>query len=312
MSEDDAIRATNDDASTCKRAAVQLGYWKDPYINYFIRASERKAPEINRGFYARVKGVHALLKQFLEITKCQGQIVNLGAGFDTTYWNLKDDGLAPKNFIEVDFQGVTSRKTYYIQHRKPLLERLASEDSEVKFVDADLHSKEYHIVAADLRNLTELKTKLSECNIDYSLPTCFLTECVLIYMPADASTNLVQWIPKEFSSAFFVNYEQVNMGDRFGKVMLDNLRGRGCSLPGIDHCMSLETQKQRFLKNGWEGADAINMVNVYRSLPQTDIQRMERIEFLDELELLTQLQEHYAITYASVDRLNIGLDRIQF
>jgi len=67
MSEDDAVRATNDDAASCKRAAVQLGYWKDPYINYFMRASERKAPEINRGFYVRVRGVHSLLKQFLEV-----------------------------------------------------------------------------------------------------------------------------------------------------------------------------------------------------------------------------------------------------
>uniref|UniRef100_A0A803YQD0 Uncharacterized protein n=1 Tax=Meleagris gallopavo TaxID=9103 RepID=A0A803YQD0_MELGA len=30
--------------------AVSVGYWKDPYIQYFVRqAKERKAPEINRG-----------------------------------------------------------------------------------------------------------------------------------------------------------------------------------------------------------------------------------------------------------------------
>lgn len=32
------------------RFAVSVGYWKDPYIQYFVRqAKERKAPEINRG-----------------------------------------------------------------------------------------------------------------------------------------------------------------------------------------------------------------------------------------------------------------------
>ena len=63
----------------------------------------------------------------LQKTGCQCQIVNLGAGFDTTYWNLKDEGLAPIRFIEVDFQGVTARKCYYVKNRKPLLEKLQKE-----------------------------------------------------------------------------------------------------------------------------------------------------------------------------------------
>lgn len=35
------------------------------------------------------------------------------------------------------------------------------------------------------------------------------------------------------------------MGDRFGKVMIDNLLSRGCALAGVDHCMSVDTQKAR-------------------------------------------------------------------
>uniref|UniRef100_A0A8C6ZRF0 Uncharacterized protein n=1 Tax=Nothoprocta perdicaria TaxID=30464 RepID=A0A8C6ZRF0_NOTPE len=47
---DEAVRGTCEDASVCKRFAVSVGYWKDPYIQYFVRqAKERKAPEINRG-----------------------------------------------------------------------------------------------------------------------------------------------------------------------------------------------------------------------------------------------------------------------
>lgn len=37
-------------SSLLDRFAVSVGYWKDPYIQYFVRqAKERKAPEINRG-----------------------------------------------------------------------------------------------------------------------------------------------------------------------------------------------------------------------------------------------------------------------
>lgn len=64
---DDAVRATNDDASECKRCAVNLGYWEDKFINSFVKAGERKAPEINRGYYARCTAVSLLVDQFLQV-----------------------------------------------------------------------------------------------------------------------------------------------------------------------------------------------------------------------------------------------------
>ena len=67
----------------------------------------------------------------LQLTKCQCQVINLGAGFDTVYWNLKDAGLAPQNFIEVDFPGVTTRKCHYIKTCKPLLEKISSEGEQL-------------------------------------------------------------------------------------------------------------------------------------------------------------------------------------
>jgi hypothetical protein len=64
---DDAVRATNDDASDCKRCAVNLGYWEDRYISLFVKAGERKAPEINRGYYARTRGVRLLIETFIKV-----------------------------------------------------------------------------------------------------------------------------------------------------------------------------------------------------------------------------------------------------
>ena len=210
-----------------------------------------------------------------QLTKGQCQIVNLGAGYDTTYWNLKDEGLAPTNFIEVDFEGVTSKKSYYIKHRKPLLDRLSAEGkfgvekmlcardtcssswvqiscgllsmavpllpavwfslvmhqrtgfmanlylyssswsrtyfagSEVHYNKSDLHSSSYHIIAADLRNLPTLQQQLASCAVDMSLPTMFITECVLVYMTSESSSALLKWIAENFHTAFFANYEQV-------------------------------------------------------------------------------------------------------
>ena len=36
------------------------------------------------------------------------------------------------------------------------------------------------------------------------------------------------------------------MGDKFGEVMLRNLRARGCPLAGVGACQNLNTQRQRY------------------------------------------------------------------
>lgn len=67
ITDEDAVQATNDDASECKRCAVQLGYWTDPFIPLFVKQTNRKAPEINRGYYARVKGIEVFIDKFLKV-----------------------------------------------------------------------------------------------------------------------------------------------------------------------------------------------------------------------------------------------------
>lgn len=67
---DDGVMSTNDDASGCKRHAVRVGYWKDDYIGSFVSNTDRKAPEINRGYFARVKGIEICIDKFLEVCAC--------------------------------------------------------------------------------------------------------------------------------------------------------------------------------------------------------------------------------------------------
>ncbi|ROL51714.1 Leucine carboxyl methyltransferase 1 [Anabarilius grahami] len=239
---DEAVRATCDDASICKRFATSKGYWTDLYAQYFVRQiGERKAPEINRGYYGRVKGVNLLLDAFLE-------------------------------------------KTQYSH---------------------SLDSDRYCIIAADLRDLPTLEDKLKKFQINPELPTLFLSECVLVYMTPEQSSKLVHWVADTFPTAMFINYEQVNMNDRFGHIMIENLQRRQCNLAGVDLCQSLDSQKERFLSAGWESVNALDMMMVYSMLPQEDVARIERLEFLDEKELLQQLLQHYCICWAVKDKLSL-------
>ncbi|XP_044836465.1 leucine carboxyl methyltransferase 1 isoform X1 [Mauremys mutica] len=312
---DEAVRGTCEDASICKRFAVSIGYWKDPYIQYFVRqAKERKAPEINRGYYARVHGVSQLLKAFLKKTECNCQIINLGAGLDTMFWRLKDENLLPKKYFEVDFPMIVARKIYNIKSKPPLSKPIIESHSGESFlIDAhSLDSSRYSILAADLRDSSELEEKLKKFNMDTQLPTLLIAECVLVYMTPEQSARLLKWAANTFRAAMIINYEQVNMADRFGQIMIENLQRRQCSLAGVEACKSLESQRERLLLNGWETANAIDMMKVYSCLPQADVRRIEGLEFLDEKELLEQLMQHYCICWASKDSCNLGLSNITF
>lgn len=109
---------------------------------------------------------------------------------------------------------------------------------------------------------------------------------------------MLKWLADKFNNSLFVNYEQVNMRDKFGDVMLTNLRRRGCLLAGVEDCVSLETQQRRFTMQGWQGSNAWTMVEVYDSLPDSEKKRVEHIQMLDERELLIQLLQHYCISVA--------------
>lgn len=167
-------------------------------------------------------------------------------------------------------------------------------DGDIRLSPTDLHASNYHLIGVDLRNLDELFAKLQTSEVDFALPTIFLAECVLVYMEPRNCFNLLRALSERFVDAAFVNYEQVNLDDRFGEVMLTNLRARGCTLAGVETCQSLEMQRKRFGDCGW-GAKAWDMIQVYNSLPPNERTRIERIEMLDERELIDQLFQHYCI-----------------
>lgn len=303
--------ATNDDASMCKRSAARLGYWQDEFLECFVKNSSiRKPPEINRGYYGRVSAVSHLLHQFLDLVKRKGttcQVVNLGCGFDTLFWRLKAiyNAHHVTNFVDLDLNGVTMKKVHMIRHKPKLLEHLGDD---IKFSATELHSSHYHLVAADLRSLGNspsadqaFANKLFvECGLRKDLPTVFLCECVLVYMADKESSQLLNWITQNFKHCLFINYEQVNLADRFGEIMLENLKLRNCELLGIEACKSLDTQNGRFLKTNWTSATSWDMNSIYKQhLPRPEIERIEKIEFLDEHDLLEQLLTHYSVTVAT-------------
>jgi [phosphatase 2A protein]-leucine-carboxy methyltransferase len=307
---DEAVVATNDDAAICKFQAVAKGYYQDPYIDKFLSAKvkssmPKKAPEINHGYFARSVSIAYIVEKFIR-NYPDAQIISLGAGYDTLYWRLKDknffmpqDQQSRLTYVEIDMSSVVVHKIMSIKRHPDLFKTLSS----IRYKGEGIHSDNYHLISFDLRQVdkTQLFRKLfDDCQLDASRPTFCLAECVLVYMPVHDSSSLIKWLSENFSNIAMANYEQCNMMDRFSEIMLANMNARHCDLMGVDACKSLETQMERFRANGLCHTKGWSLLEIFKKcLLPNSIEKISKIEFLDERELLEQLLEHYCIVIGS-------------
>ncbi|ESK97369.1 leucine carboxyl methyltransferase [Moniliophthora roreri MCA 2997] len=306
---DASIRLTDTDAALARLSAVQKQYLSDPFIKALVPRAQfqpARPPLINVGTFVRTVAIDDLVQQWLDIGK-KCQIVSLGAGSDTRYWRLATgpykDSLSA--YIEVDFAENTMKKAMAIRKSKELNAVLGS-DVKLAQGGTALHSPIYHLLPADLRDPPSVALKpLAELGntgkpiLDPSLPTLLLFECVLCYMSPEASNTLLRWFSEYTSSVLgTMVYEMFGLEDSFGRVMVNNLKARNVTLPGAEPYPTLASLPNRFLTLGYTAAHALTLKDIRRQYinPQ-ELERISKLEFLDEVEELDLVLDHYAITW---------------
>ncbi|KAK8946207.1 hypothetical protein KSP40_PGU011128 [Platanthera guangdongensis] len=224
-----AVQATNDDATASKLSCVKKGYIKDDFVHFFVRRPVSRSPIINRGYFARWAVLQKLLLQFLDPKDHSGernpmkkQILSLGAGFDTTYFQLVEEGLPPHLYVELDFMEVTSKKAALIDHNDELKDKVGGKAYICK-EKGEVLGDHYKLLPVDLRSTEQLYSMMDLAQLDSSLPTFIIAECVLIYLDPDSTCSIAQWASETFSTAIFFAYEQILPDDAFGEQMMKNL-----------------------------------------------------------------------------------------
>lgn len=127
-----------------KLSAVSKGYYEDNYIQYFIPDPRRQLPPMNMGYHLRAMAIYLSAKKFYSMFGPNSQVVQLGCGYDTLFFRLRDEKIIFSKWIDLDLNHIVQRKSRVISagHFQPLTN--------------------YALVEADLENFANFKGVLEK------------------------------------------------------------------------------------------------------------------------------------------------------
>lgn len=245
----------------------------------------------------RTTGIDRIVDTFLLSTTGQKQIISLGAGSDTRYFRLKQEQHTNFSYHELDFKENNKIKIARLKDPQCVqtIKTLCSIDiSTSKTTEDELQSDDYFIHSQDLRDLPK---KLDW--IDENIPTLFISECCLIYLSPEQADRVLSYFTDMTTSAptAVVIYEPIKPHDPFGQTMIRNLMSRGIQLQTIEKYSDLLSQRERLTSRGLN-ARAADIEQIWRDwIEQEEKDRIDKLEWMDEVEEFLLLAKHYCISW---------------
>jgi [phosphatase 2A protein]-leucine-carboxy methyltransferase len=269
------------------------------------------------GTYCRTTCIDRIVDTFISSTgNSRKQVISLGAGSDTRFFRLchKRQKL-DLVYHELDFVENTSRKIRRLRGAEFVAasRKLASfdpvgEDVAVSPDGTGLVSPSYLIHPQDLRQLRNNASALE--GVDITIPTLVLSECCLVYLPPHDADAVLQYFADLFPQSTPLSiaiYEPIRPYDSFGRTMISNLASRGLQLQTLERYHDLEQQKSRLRNFGFVSTDqqqagagckASDISTIWkRWTSPEEKERIEGLEWMDEVEEFELLARHYCISW---------------
>ena len=297
MTEIEGVQSTSNDALKTKISCVLCNYYKDPFVLFMEPGTNHKKflPLINRGTYCRVYAINSKLHEILnnmkkleEYKDSKINIIILGSGFDTTYFNLMNEGYTNIEVYEYDYKKIIDKKLQIISKYKQLSEIVHK------------NKNNYHLIDCDITNSKLFSESLNNIRNNENDLTIVICECLLVYIDRDVTIEMLRSITDKFNNVYILEYDLIGPDDPFGKEMIDNLKNRDINLRGFNDVKDVKDQIKRLEEAKFENINIVDMFYVYfKLLPIADRKRIERLELMDEFEELNLLQKHACFGYGS-------------
>ena len=297
MTEIEGVQSTSNDALKTKISCVLCNYYKDPFVLFMEPGINHKKflPLINRGTFCRVYAINSKLHEILnnmkkleEYKDSKINIIILGSGFDTTYFNLMSEGYTNIEVYEYDYKKIIDKKLQIISKYKQLSDIVKKNKNNYHLIDCDITNKKL---------FTESLNKISNNENDLTIVIC---ECLLVYIDRDVTIEMLTSITDKFHNVYILEYDLIGPDDPFGKEMIDNLKNRDINLRGFNDVKDVKDQIKRLEEAKFENINIVDMFYVYfKLLPIQERKRIERLELMDEFEELNLLQKHACFGYGS-------------
>jgi len=228
--------------------------------------------------------------------------------------------------IRLRSEGITSSSgSARSTTRRKKLVGITEEDMDVDLLDGQmvppkLSSKRrgailpYHLVGFDLRlpPLHLFEILQSEHGFDPNVPTIFLLECVLMYMPESSVVSLFHGISSACgSNAIVAIFDPILGDDGFGRIMEQHLTRAGVvAPPTVDSndplCLTahrtIDSHLNSLISCGFNTAIGCDMLDAYDTAVIGDVQRARAnsVELLDEIEEWSLIMRHYCFVVAGI------------
>nr|CAJ16747.1 leucine carboxyl methyltransferase, putative [Trypanosoma brucei brucei TREU927] len=280
--------------SACSRRVhcVSKTYLNDPFASCFVMDSTvMNSPLMNRGTWLRTEAIERSLLHFArgQCGEVGLQVISFGSGMDTLYFRLKKDqpDIHIAKYIELDFPDLVARKRRVIDDTEALTRYTGPE---------------YELVACDLRKTDEMRELLKKSALN-NAPTVILAEMIFVYLEERVSSTLLTLTLSDVldkdTSALLIAYDAIRPDDRFGEVMVNNLKAMGVMLRGIHELPTVEAHAERCRKVGLPHVISKSMKQLYLEVPQSTQKWLCKLEIVDDWDEWCIMLDHYCFVLAS-------------